>query len=442
MDFQKLTLATLVTSLLVSSVFADQKKDEEEDSVTEWGPWAIPVTTAAGPEATTNPLLFAGGAGPEHVFFDPDIPLERGCLPGAACGYASYYPFLYDYSDTENVSPNRQGPRGDFFARHGVASLTPVSAGFFMESLPIDGAEGLSKKRKFGPLQFLVAPGGDAGQYIDILSLPLSERQQLGPILAFYGYDEDNLRLDGLTDTSFRCIGNCRSRGQMYSPPFRLDQGRLAGIREEGLSHGFWLSGADNQDAAFIQAYLGSFVFGTTSTLSDLSSLQSQLEGMNEFSELTSQVVASYKGHTAMGARVHLSVDFSNNTWGGSFNRGRDGQVMAYTSQNGTSVIGHVGFNIEGGTLNGINLNAGSDALSARDGVVTGSVTASFFGQGANEIGGVADIVKTQNPIQVNAVPQGGEGRSMPRPIGYENAVHVTTFSTNLEMPEYDSNEI
>jgi hypothetical protein len=306
--------------------------------------------------------------------------------------------------------------------------------------LAIDGPEGLRKKARRGPLQFSVAPGGNPGKYIDILSLPLDERQRVGPIMTFYGYDDDNSRLDGLTDTSIQCIGNCRSRFRS-SPYMRLDRGRLAGL-EDGLSHGFWLSGADNADADFIQAYLGSFVFGTTSTLNDLSSLQSKLGGMNEFSEFASSLVASYKGHTALGARVRLNINFSDKTWGGSFNRGRDGQVMAYASENGTSIIGHVGFDIEGGTISGINLNAGSDALSARDGTVTGAVTATFFGEGANEIGGVADIVKTKSPIQQTAIPQGIYGGDQVRPIGYENGVHVTTFSTNLDLPKYEPNDI
>lgn len=444
MDMKKLTLATMISTLLVSSVYADQKKDEEEDSVTEWGPWAIPVATAAGPEIAVSPLLFAGGVGPEHVFFDPDLPVEEGCQPGAPCGYASYYPFSYDYSENEEVSSQSRGPRGDFFAQHGVTSLTPVSAGFFMEELAIDGAEGLRKRPRFGSLQFAVAPGGDAGQYIDILSLPLEERYRLGPVLAFYGYDDENLRLDGLVDTSIRCIGNCRNRGPRgRSPYMRLDQGHLAGVRGDGLSHGFWLSGADNPGDEFIQAYLGSFVFGTTSTLSDISSLQSQLEGMNEFSEFASELTAQYKGHTALGAGVHLNINFSDNTWGGSFNRGRDGQVMAYASENGTSLIGHVGFSVEGGTISGINLNAGSGALSARDGSVSGTVTASFFGEGANQIGGVADIIKTKRFNEPTAIPQGfDEGSPQPVPRGYENAVHVTTFSTDLKLPEYDRNDI
>ncbi len=426
MDIKQLTLTALISSLLVSSVWANQQKEEEEDSVTEWGPWALAVPTAAGPEVAVNPLLFAGGAGPEHVFFDPDLPTETGCLPGAPCGYASYYPFSYAYSDDD--STQQLGLKGDFFARYGIASLTPVSAGFFMEELAIDGPEGLRKKPRRGPLQFSVAPGGNPGEYIDILSLPLDERQRFGPIMTFYGYD-DNSRLDGLTDTSIQCIGNCRSRFRS-SPYMRLDRGHLAGLSGDGLSHGFWLSGADNGDAEFIQAYLGSFVFGTTSTLEDLSSLQSMLNDMPDISRLGGDLMAKYRGHTALGAPVRLTVNFSDNTWGGAFNHGQDGKVMAYASENGTSVIGHVGFKVEGGTINGINLNAGADAISAHDGVVTGSVNASFFGEGAGEIGGVAEIVKTQAVV--------GGGNDNIRSLGYENATHVTTFSTTLKLPEYE----
>ena len=73
MDFKKITLVTMVSAIMFSSAYANQQKEEGEDSVTEWGPWAIPVATAAGPEATINALIFAGAAGSEYVFIDPEF---------------------------------------------------------------------------------------------------------------------------------------------------------------------------------------------------------------------------------------------------------------------------------------------------------------------------------------------------------------------------------
>ncbi|MDO6592630.1 hypothetical protein [Neptuniibacter sp. 1_MG-2023] len=41
MDFKRIALAALVSSVVASSAFSDQQQGEEQDSVHEWGPWAI-----------------------------------------------------------------------------------------------------------------------------------------------------------------------------------------------------------------------------------------------------------------------------------------------------------------------------------------------------------------------------------------------------------------
>ena len=419
MDFKKITLVAMVSAIMVSSAYANQQKEEEEDSVTEWGPWAIPVATAAGPEATINALLFAAAAGSEYVFIDPefagpdgDIPVDvaSGCAPGAPCGYASYYPIALHYGDGPETDAARS-----LRSRVGISSLTPVSAGFAMQELTVDGVEGRGYGRR--SLQYLVTPEGDSGDYIDVLSMPL----QQGPFGGFVGYDGDNRRLDGLVDTSFWCLGNCRG----YRPPnMRLDHGNLGGLSGESLSHGFWISSANNLDEGYVQSYLGSFVYGTTSTLDSLSALKSELASLDSFAQFNNQVIATYIGHTALGAGVNLNINFTDNTWGGSFNNGYDTRVTAYNSSNGASVTGHVGFDINGGTIDGVNLHAGSSALSAKDGSVNGSVTASFFGPSASEIGGVADIVKTTSEVT--------PAKHQQPKTSYENAAHVTTFSTHL----------
>jgi hypothetical protein len=427
MDFKRIALAALVSSVVASSAFSDQQQGEEQDSVHEWGPWAMPVTTAAGPEVAINPLLLAGGAGPEYVFFDPEIegpgggdPLVNGCQPGMPCGYATYYPLMSGSEDNIRASEQGHRPSG-FFVQRGVSSLTPVVAGFSMEGY----TDSEQRIGRYDALGFTVAPNGGDSRYVDLSSLPLDERMWLGSMVAHYGYDDDNLRLDGLTDTSIRCLGNCQGR---FAPYMRLDYGHLGGLEGSNLSHGLWFSSTGGQEGGGAQTYLGSFVFGITSTLDDLTALQAELDAMNSFSELSGDLVAEYRGHSAWGAGVQLSVNFSNQTWGGSFNGGQDGQVMAYASENGTTIVGQVGFNIDGGTINGVNLNADSNALSALDGTVSGNVNASFFGDNAGEIGGVADIVKTQTVAQPNIVSE--------NIAGYVDAVHVTTFSADLQVPQ------
>jgi hypothetical protein len=76
----------------------------------------------------------------------------------------------------------------------------------------------------------------------------------------------------------------------------------------------------------------------------------------------------------------------------------------------------------------GIILNADCNGLCGLDGTVSGTVNASFFGDNASEIGGVADIVKTQTVTQPSVVSE--------NIAGYTDAVHVTTFSANLQIPK------
>lgn len=434
MEFQKITLAALIAALMFSPVQANQEKDEEEkDSVTEWGPWALPVPTAAGPEVAINPLLFAGGSGPEHVFFDPDLDIpedvEEGCQPGTFCGYASYYSFFRQYEEREGPQvngidggegdrprPRRRGrPHSDF-------SFVPVSANFFAEYVEpegeeFDGGEGY---------RFDVFPGGDPDFYPDIDSI-LLERDN--PYIAYNHADEEP-RFDAMSFLTLSSGYHYLKRGPVthgYWLSVRTDEelldvdGAEGRTRPKFVRHAFKYINKHTGRPETISAYVGSYVFGQTSTLDDVDSMIDNLSEYNFGGDL----IASYHGSTAMGAHVYLSVNFSDSTWGGSVNYGYDGPVSVYNSENGTSVLGRVGFMVDGGTIEGINLKAGSDQLSAYDGSVSGNVTASFYGEGANHVGGVADIVKTKGYVdEVPSIQTLDNGGPM-----YEDGVHVTTFS-------------
>ncbi len=64
------------------------------------------------------------------------------------------------------------------------------------------------------------------------------------------------------------------------------------------------------------------------------------------------------------------------------------------TDSNGVKyVTGNVGFSASG-TISGANIQ--STNVSAGDGTVTGTVVGNFFGDGAEVLGGVSDIVKTR----------------------------------------------
>ena len=184
---------------------------------------------------------------------------------------------------------------------------------------------------------------------------------------------------------------------------------------------------------------MGGFVFGRTSTLADVEMLKESISYFpdmqvlripesidhdlpgGDLAQMGGALIANYSGHTTLGAPVHIKVNFTDNTWGGIFNGAADSSVLAYQSSNGTSVAGHVGFAVKGGVIDGVNLIAGSDAIVAKDaiGAVTGTVNASFFGDGASHVAGIAEIVKTTE--------------------AYENAKHVAAFDTSFQpMDNYE----
>ncbi|WP_415888807.1 hypothetical protein ACMXYV_12520 [Neptuniibacter sp. SY11_33] len=438
MEFQKVTLAALIAALMFSPVQANQEKDEEEkDSVTEWGPWALPVPTAAGPEVAINPLLFAGGSGPEHVFFDPDLDIpedvEEGCQPGTFCGYASYYSFFRQYEEIEEepqINGFDGGEGGEPRSKKGRPrtnfSFVPVSASFFAEFIEgdenTDGGEGY---------QFGVFPGGDSSLYPDIDSILLENYN------SYFAYDhaDEESRFDAMSFLTLSSRYHYRNGpvAHGYWLSVRTDEELFDADGAEGrtmpkfVKHAFKYINKHTGRPETISAYVGSYVFGQTSTLADLDILIDNLSEFNEGGDL----IANYHGYTAMGAHVHLDVNFSNSSWGGSVNYGSDGYVSVYNSENGTSVLGQVGFNVAGGTIDGINLTAGSSQLSANDGTVTGSVTASFFGEGASHIGGVAEIVKTKGISEIESeFPQVQVPKEYGGPM-YEDGTHVTTFSAS-----------
>lgn len=131
----------------------------------------------------------------------------------------------------------------------------------------------------------------------------------------------------------------------------------------------------------------GHFVAGYTASLAAVEAL----EGM---------VDLSYSGRTRNGASVFIQLDMGNQTWAADFNKGsadivQDGRLRT------------AAFSVAGGKIDGINLVATTDQLS---GGVTGEIQAAFFGQEAQQIGGVVDVTKSGMDYTDSFVTsQGGE---------------------------------
>lgn len=421
---RKLLSISIASILLTSSLAASantQKDDEDKDSVNSWGKWSQNYATAAGGEFNTGALAFAslaqgetGRNGQNEAGFDNAVDLS--CEAGALCGYASYY----NFSGGDGFEASQES--SDILAAYGVNSRVPVTAKFYG-----DGGE--------GGITFVVTP---ANGQAAIKSLLLDQEVDLSNLL---GDDVDGQVLFALSPSRVDAIVGatleCSSGGQCSD---NIEKGVyvVATDDDSPVFHGIWLN-AEEVAAESYNVNVGGFVFGRTSTLADVEIMKESISYLpdmqvlrlpefidsdlprGDLAQMGGALIANYSGHTTLGAPVNINVNFTDNTWGGIFNGGSDSSVLAYQSGNGTSVAGHVGFTVKGGAINGVNLVAGSDVIKAGDaiGAVTGSINASFFGDGASNIAGIAEIVKTTEV--------------------YENATHVAVFDTSYQpMRDYE----
>ena len=415
---RKLLSISIASVLLTSSLAASantQKDEEEKDSVNSWGKWSQNYATAAGGEFNTGALAFAslgqgetGRNGQNEAGYDDGV--ELNCEAGALCGYASFY----NFSGGDGFEASQES--SDILAAYGVNSRVPVTAKFYG-----DGGE--------GGVTFVVTPSN--GQAA-IKSLLLDQEVDLSNLL---GDDVDGQvifalspsRVDAIVGATLEC-----SSGRRCSD--NIEKGVYVAAIDDGspVFHGIWFN-AEEVAADSYNVNVGGFVFGRTSTLTDVEVMKERISYLpdmqvlrlpefidgdlpgGDLAQMGGALIANYSGHTTLGAPVNINVNFTDNTWGGVFNGGADSSVLAYQSSNGTSVAGHVGFSVNGGVVEGVNLVAGSDAIVAGDaiGAVTGSVNASFFGDGASHVAGIAEIVKTTET--------------------YENATHVTAFDTSYQ---------
>lgn len=113
----------------------------------------------------------------------------------------------------------------------------------------------------------------------------------------------------------------------------------------------------------------GFYVVGVTSSLDAVAGLANQVNLM-------------YTGTSFNGVNVAINLDMSNHTWDADF-VGKDN--ISNGRYQSTS------FKVKNGTIEGVNLFASTGQLSKG---VSGQVQASFYGDDANQIGGVVDIEK------------------------------------------------
>ncbi|EAR62428.1 hypothetical protein MED92_15363 [Oceanospirillum sp. MED92] len=177
----------------------------------------------------------------------------------------------------------------------------------------------------------------------------------------------------------------------------------------------------NDDDRILFDGHLGTFVYGVETT-------QAQL---NSFVDSLAVKTATYTGATGFGADVTLNLNFTAQTWTGTFNGGVDTtSELQFGPENlGTAaVIGHIGFTATG-TISGTNIT--SSSISANDlsvsfgnqdftRTISGTVDATFYGSEAQGIGGIADINKQFYE------------KDGPDITSFDGK-HITTFATELD---------
>ncbi|UCV24443.1 transferrin-binding protein-like solute binding protein [Ferribacterium limneticum] len=355
-----------------------------QDSLDSWGAWGGFVEPAAGAPSVAQ---MPGVAGSDPYRTTPNATRVAAdvCRGGDWCGYAVFANQQWDYNQSRGKGESSEGN-----------TYSGPMAGLFGLTLTPDN-----------PTAVTVNGGSGSG----MVSWRLAGLTGTAPLLNNSGTDLpatfgnwywysggqgglNNFYAERYSNTD---NGNTTTYGGSYVYGFPQDY------------YYYWGLPTSNKEVAvgWFGRYIESYVNGQdeerewnngngTQTygyyVAGIATPQAYLD-----SQRAGNVVATYSG-SSMDVRgyqtsVNMTVNFGNATWSGSWNNGSDGHVYTNTASNGaTHLHGQVGFNASG-TISGANIN--STALSANDGIVTGKVQGTFYGQTAGSIGGVSDIVKT-----------------------------------------------
>jgi len=348
-------LVALSLAAVATSGFA-VPKDEEEDSVRSWGPWATLVQPAAGePDVRTQtvagPVVPGFGAGDASQFTPivPDIPEETtpvvsdACAAGSNCGYALIDERENNVQTVRVAAINVQPTLGKTSPQRATPTLNPIPVQSMLNErvLALDAAQTTT----------LTINSNTA--------LPLS--QTIANAAVFLA----RTKSDVVGWNTMQPGGNIR--------------GFTVNVKGTPIAYGS--SNKTSEDSKTTNAL---FVYGQSTGLEDLSTLN------------IGNVEANYVGRTlGSNTEVTIDVDFGQGTWEGSFNGGTDGNnVRASTSTDTVNVLtGSVGFEASG-TINGVNIV--STELTASDAsAISGKVDGSFFGGEAGVLAGAVNVNKT-----------------------------------------------
>lgn len=354
-----------------------------QDSLGSWGAWGDFVEPAAGiPNVASMPGI--AGSDPYRTSPNATTAAADVCRAGDWCGYA-----VFANQQWDNNQPRSKGESSEGYGYSG----------------PMAGLFGLTLTPE-NPTAVTVNGGSGPG----MASWRLASLTSTAPLFNNSGAD-----LPATFGDWYWYSGGQGGLNNFLAERYSKTANGDTSTYEHSYVYGFpqdyyyyWGLQTSNKEVAvgWFQRYIQSYVNGQdeedywnsqTEThtygyyVAGIATPQAYLD-----SQRTGNVVATYSGNSmdfsGYQTSVNMTVNFGNGTWSGSWNNGSDGYVYTNTANGKTYSQGQVGFNASG-TISGANIN--STVLSANDGIVTGKVQGTFYGQTAGSIGGVSDIVKT-----------------------------------------------
>lgn len=350
-------LAVMATA---SMSYANTQKDDEEDSVFQWGKWRA-VQTAAGPTNAAPPLSI-GFANSQNTTDSSSF------VPGVSSPEGSEFREYMAWYSKESHDDGRKYERAFFES---------VEEGF-------DGAEGAPS------VGFTVSTEAGEQTYTPDMVLEGSSG------LKGAGYSADQSEWGSKYGyKNWYQKKNTESESFEYSSVFNeLDEKRRYNEGDIAYVAGQW---SDNESEITYRKGrqiwssktvndVGFFVSGNTTTLASINQL------------ISGDVQASYSGqfmtaHNFAG-NVNMIVDFGSNSWSGDF--------VTPSSTGGHNLA----FSVDNGVVNGVDLSgagSGSDRNTKGffhyDQSVTGQVDASFFGTNGQYINGIAEVEGTVTKV-------------------------------------------
>ena len=334
--FNRKLLSIVITSVLLTStsvVSANTQNTDVEDSVKSWGQWSKQYATAAGGEINTNTLVFADLVQKETGRNSQN---EIGLLVEPVLGVELPHAFegLCGENDPCGIT--------SFYAHNPLEGETRQFS---------TGSTGIKVMNNLAGGQVIIydddgselyrhSRGNNAGQsyYQDI-------NRTMSVDGAYSSLGFDNMGNDGVVEV-----------GIWYET-----EGEYAGFA--------WGSSVEEGSVWPLNGIGGFYVAGV---LSDLGDVEQIARGVN----------LTFTGQSYNNTDVTINLDMRAQTWDASF----VAQDVIYEDR-----YRNTSFEVTNGTIDGFNLKATTDQLSPG---VTGQVQAAFFGNRADKIGGVVDVVK------------------------------------------------